>query len=752
MKLEEIQDIFFQECDEGLVQAESGLLALQSGQHDDETINTIFRSVHSIKGGSGAFGFTHLQHFTHHFETLLDQVRGGEHQLTPELVGVLLAAFDILADHVGAIRGEKPAPDDAEMLQKLQDVAAGKPVGEDVVAVVEPAGAEAGASADSVLGFDLADLMGALDDGTSPGADWEETDASSEGMPEITALFMRPTRGAMAHGGEPLLLLRELIDLGGKVRDVDWTAVPTIDRFDPEEAYLSWHIEMPGNVERGTIEEIFEFVSDDCTLSFGAPAAVDPIRDQAADHDAEANMVAAPVENVVVPLPAATPAPAVVVSAAPVAAPVAAAPEAVALPTPAANDGTDKSGAAATPVGVTQTIRVDLEKLDRLVNLVGELVITQAMLAQRLLNCGLAQITELTDLDHLTRELQDSAMSIRAQPIRSVFSRVPRMVRELQASTGKRVHLEVDGEATELDKTVVERIGEPLTHLIRNAIDHGLEGPEERIAAGKNPEGRVRLSAEHRSGRILICVSDDGRGINREKVLAKAVDRGLVAADAKLSDEEIENLIFAPGFSTAATISNISGRGVGLDVVRRNVQSLGGRITISSKAGQGSTFTLALPLTLAILDGMIVSVGEQTYVIPLTHIIESLRPKPGEVKQMGANQPMLNVRGTWLPIQSVARELDIPGGETDPTKAVLIVVDSEAAGQAVLMVDAIRDQRQVVIKSLETNYRQVDGVAGATILGDGRVALILDVEAVTAARRAHGERSAGRGWQVAMSA
>ncbi|SDC32997.1 two-component system, chemotaxis family, sensor kinase CheA [Sphingomonas sp. YR710] len=753
MKLEEIQDIFFQECDEGLVQAESGLLALQSGQHDDETINTIFRSVHSIKGGSGAFGFTLLQHFTHHFETLLDQVRGGEHKLTPELVGVLLAAFDILADHVGAIRGEKPAPDDAEMLQKLQDVAAGKPIGEDVAAVVETAGAEVQDSADSALGFDLADLMGALDDGTSPGADWEETDASAEGMPEITALFMRPTRGAMAHGGEPLLLLRELIDLGGKVRDVDWTAVPTIDRFDPEEAYLSWHIEMPGNVERGTIEEIFEFVSDDCTLSFGAPAAVDPIRDQAENqdsHESEA-AVAAPIENVIVPLPVATAAPAPTVSPAPVVAPPPPVVDAAALPTPAANDP-DKTGAAGTPVGVTQTIRVDLEKLDRLVNLVGELVITQAMLAQRLLNCGLAQITELTDLDHLTRELQDSAMSIRAQPIRSVFSRVPRMVRELQASTGKRVHLEVDGEATELDKTVVERIGEPLTHLIRNAIDHGLEGPEERIAAGKNPEGRVRLSAEHRSGRILICVSDDGRGINREKVLAKAVDRGLVAPDAKLSDEEIENLIFAPGFSTAATISNISGRGVGLDVVRRNVQSLGGRITISSKLGQGSTFTLALPLTLAILDGMIVSVGEQTYVIPLTHIIESLRPKPGEVKQMGANQPMLNVRGTWLPIQSVARELDIPGGETDPTKAVLIVVDSEAAGQAVLMVDAIRDQRQVVIKSLETNYRQVDGVAGATILGDGRVALILDVEAVTAARRAHGERSAGRGWQVAMSA
>lgn len=751
MKLEEIQDIFFQECDEGLVQAESGLLALQSAQHDDETINTIFRSVHSIKGGSGAFGFTRLQHFTHHFETLLDQLRGGEHRLTPELVGVLLAAFDVLADHVGAIRGEKPVPDDADMLQKLQDIAAGKPVSDEAAAVVETAETATDADTDAALGFDLADLMGALDDGTSPGADWEEKDLAAEGVPDVIALFMRPTRGAMAHGGEPLLLLRELIDLGGKIRDVDWTAVPTLDRFDPEEAYLSWHIEMPGNVERSTIEEIFEFVSDDCTLSFGAPSAVDPIRNPEAFE-----VPASPVQSTVVQLPVVAAAPVAVEPVAMAAAappPSASAAPAAAPAVPAAaSEAPDKLAAAATPVGVTQTIRVDLEKLDRLVNLVGELVITQAMLAQRLLNCGLAQITELTDLDHLTRELQDSAMSIRAQPIRSVFSRVPRMVRELQASTGKRVHLEVEGEATELDKTVVERIGEPLTHLIRNAIDHGLETPEERIAAGKNPEGRVRLSAEHRSGRILICVSDDGRGINRERVLAKAVERGLVAADAKLSDEEIENLIFAPGFSTAATISNISGRGVGLDVVRRNVQSLGGRITISSRFGQGSTFTLALPLTLAILDGMIVSVGEQTYVIPLTHIIESLRPKAGEVKKMGANQPMLNVRGTWLPIQSVARELDIPGGETDPTQAVLIVVESEAAGQAVLMVDAIRDQRQVVIKSLETHYRQVDGVAGATILGDGRVALILDVEAVTAARRPHGERSAGRGWQVAMSA
>lgn len=741
MKLEEIQDIFFQECDEGLTQAEGGLLALQSGSHDDETINTIFRAVHSIKGGSGAFGFTSLQSFTHHFETLLDQVRGGEHALTPNLVGTLLSAFDMLADHVGAIRGEKPIPEDAAMIQLLQDIAEGK-VSADASAAEAPMVASPVESND--FGFDLGDLMGSLDDGSTPNADWEDKgdDAAPSAAPDLPPMrvLIRPGRGALSHGGEPLLLIRELMNLGATIDDVDLSAVPLLDDFDPEEAYFGWTISVPGSVARSEVEEIFEFVADDCTLAI----------DEAMDEHLASAPAVAPVAGLV-----AVPSPVAQVAPTPVAAPNAAAPEAIAAKGPTnvvpfanaeAPEAAGGPNSPTGPVGVTQTIRVDLEKLDRLVNLVGELVITQAMLSQRLLNCGLAQIDELTDLDHLTRELQDSAMSIRAQPISSVFSRVPRIVRELQHSTGKRVRLEVDGEATELDKTVVERIGEPLTHLIRNAIDHGLESPDDRVAAGKSPDGLVRLSAEHRGGRILICVSDDGRGINRERVLSKAVERGLVAADAKLSDEEIDNLIFAPGFSTAEAVSNISGRGVGMDVVRRNVQALGGRISIASRPGFGSTFTMALPLTLAILDGMIVSVGEETYVIPLTHIIESLRPQEGDVKTMGINQPMLNVRGQWLPIQSVSGQLTIPGAQTDPTKAVLIVVDSETAGQAVLMVDAIRDQRQVVIKSLETNYRQVEGVAGATILGDGRVALILDVEAITSMHRASHDRMPMRAW------
>jgi two-component system chemotaxis sensor kinase CheA len=428
----------------------------------------------------------------------------------------------------------------------------------------------------------------------------------------------------------------------------------------------------------------------------------------------EAEVPPAPVVAEVEP-PAAAPAPTATVT------PVGVTPAAPAVP------------AAAAAQAAGQTIRVDLDKLDRLVNLVGELVITQAMLAQRLSCHDLDDIPELSDLDHLTRELQESTMAIRAQPMKAVFSRVPRIIRELEGETGKRVTLEIEGEMTEVDKTVVERIGEPLTHLIRNAVDHGLETPAERVAAGKPEEGVVRLSAAHHSGRIVITVADDGRGIDRARVRAKAVERGIVLPDAVLTDEEIDNLIFAPGFSTAATVSNISGRGVGMDVVRRNIQALGGRIGIHSRLGEGSSFSLSLPLTLAVLDGMIVTIGAQSFVIPLGHIVESLRPTDEAVSGLGPGASVLDVRGAYVPIHRIADQLGIVDAQRDPAQGVLIVVDGDH-GQAALMVDAIQDQRQVVVKSLEANYRAIAGLAGATILGDGRVALILDVDALTAKR------------------
>ena len=402
----------------------------------------------------------------------------------------------------------------------------------------------------------------------------------------------------------------------------------------------------------------------------------------------------------------------------------------------AADKGAAKSGAAAAAGGAT--IRVDLERVDRLIDLVGELVINQAMLAQRVAEADLVRSPAvsmgLDELEQLTREIQDSVMAIRAQPVKSVFQRMPRLVREAASATGKQVRLVTEGEGTEVDKTVIERLSDPITHMLRNAIDHGLESPEERAAAGKPEEGTVRLAALHRSGRIVIEVSDDGKGINRPKVREIAVKKGLIPADASLTDEEIDNLIFLPGFSTATTVSNLSGRGVGMDVVKRSIQALGGRIAISSNPGKGSTFTLSLPLTLAVLDGMVISASEQTLVAPLTAIVETLRPKPEEVRPLGPTSAVLAVRGSHVPLIDIGCVLGMRTKPVDPCEGVVLLVESEGGGRCALVADEIQGQRQVVIKSLEANYQRVDGVAAATILGDGRVALILDVEAIVEKR------------------
>ena len=410
-------------------------------------------------------------------------------------------------------------------------------------------------------------------------------------------------------------------------------------------------------------------------------------------------------------------------------------------------DVAPKSDAAATGAAqavIPQTIRVDLDRVDRLINLVGEMVINQAMLAQRVMESGAGKAADvnlaLTELELLTRGIQDSVMAIRAQPVKSVFQRMPRLVREVGEATGKRVRLVTEGEGTEVDKTVVERLSDPITHMIRNAIDHGLETPAEREANGKPGEGVVRLTAAHRSGRIVIEVSDDGRGVDRVRVKAKAVENGLIAADAQLSDEEIDNLIFAPGFSTAAAVSDISGRGVGMDVVKRSVQSLGGRISIISTPGQGSRFSLSLPLTLAVLDGMVVTVGNQTLVAPLTAIIESLRPRPGDVRPLGPNHRVLQIRDEYVPLIDTGAALGFGASSLSPSEGVALLVECEI-GRVALMVDHIQGQRQVVIKSLETNYQSTEGVAAATILGDGRVALILDIDGLVATHRRGAARS-----------
>ena len=704
MTTDEILAIFFVECEESLAAAEAGLAACRDGTQDADTVNAVFRGVHSIKGGAGAFGFTALQAYTHTYETLLSDVREETVPLDEPLTGLLLRALDALSDHVTAAREGGAAPDDAALLAEMTAAqaanrGAGGPSPEPACPAAEEPARSVEREADGD-GFDL-DLDSLLDDIAGPAA----------GPPPAELhLHLRPYAGSMRNGAEPLALLRELAAMGARCIACDLSQLPEPDRLDPGQGWLGFSLVLPEHVSEADAIELFDFVREDWGIALGAEAAIPPIQ----------------IDERIAPTPAGTASP-------------------TAVPGPAMADGASAAPATAAPAAAPtapaappagQTIRIDLGKLDRLIDAVGELVIAQAMLAQRLSGDGTAS-EELLLLEGLTRDIQESAMSIRAQPIGSVFSRVPRILRELAASTGKHVKLEVVGEATELDKTVIERLGEPLTHLIRNAVDHGIESGEERLAAGKPAEGTLTLAAEQRSGRILIHITDDGKGIDRARVLAKAVEKGIVAPEAQLSAEDIDQLIFAPGFSTAATITSVSGRGVGMDVVRQNVKDLGGRITIESAPGKGTTFTLALPLTLAISDGMIVTVGDQTLVVPLTHVVESLRPGECDVQGLGTGRQMLNVRGKFIPVLSVAQRTGSRGAGTDPCKGVLIVVDTQVAGQAALLVDTICDQRQFVIKSLEANYRPVEGVAGATILGDGQVALILDVDGLVAGSLGH---------------
>ncbi|MBU1324687.1 MAG: chemotaxis protein CheA [Alphaproteobacteria bacterium] len=695
--MEAIRATFFQECDELLADLEAGLLRMQGGDADGETVNAVFRAVHSVKGGAGAFGLDDLVRFAHVFETTLDEVRAGRLTAEPATVVLMLRASDILADHVTAAKGgpgvdEATAGAVADELARVAGVSTG-PAGEPEV---EIAFVPAALSLDASPVTDVVPALGS----------W--------------AVKFTPLPALYRNANDALRLLREMERVGEMKARIDESGLVGIEDFDPELPRLIFEVALTGpNVTEGAIAEVFEFVEGDCVLEItppaGAPEAAPPADGEEAPDDVLARLMAEVGAG-----PAPTPAAEAVV-------PEALSPE-------RGPQAASSSGEAL----VQTTIRVDLERVDRLIDLVGELVINQAMLAQRVVEAGLARngavAVGLDDLEQLTRQIQDSVMAIRAQPVKSVFQRMPRLVREVAAATGKQVRLVTDGEGTEVDKTVIERLSEPITHMIRNAIDHGLERPDARRAAGKAGEGTVRLSAQHRSGRIVIEVSDDGAGINRERVRSIAVSRGLIPADALLSDDEIDNLIFAPGFSTADAVSDISGRGVGMDVVKRSIQALGGRITISSRPGEGSTFTMSLPLTLAVLDGMVVTVGDHTLVVPINVIVESLQPKAAELRPLGPQGTVLSVRGSHVPMIDVAPALGWSSGGEGPLGGVTLLVESEL-GLAALRVDAIQGQRQVVIKSLEQNYRQVEGVAAATILGDGRVALILDVDGLIAARR-----------------
>jgi len=742
---EAIKQTFFLECEELLTDLEASVTALTFGDGDGETINAAFRAIHSIKGGAGAFGLEELVRFAHVFETYMDELRSGRKTCDDIAIRAMLHASDVLADHVSFARGLIPSMDEERSQTIANELRALMDGGGSVV----PASTPDPNPAEDPIEAEFAFKPVMFDFG-------DAAVAPTESVPEAWIIQFKPHKRLYETGNEPALLLRELARLGPCEITLDTSGLSAFADLAEPEACLSWTIELDAPVELEAINEIFEFVEGECDLVIlpktGLLATVGETSEAEADIAAllAAATAPAPVLNTPVeaevdiqallamatasfePAPAATPA------AQPKSTPPSAA--AAKIIAPAGNTGP--------AVGAQASIRVDLDRIDKLINVVGELVIQQAMLAQSVAECGVTASSAvkvgLEDLEQLSREIQDSVMAIRAQPVKSVFQRMPRLVREVADMTGKHVRLITEGEGTEVDKTVVDRLAEPITHMIRNAIDHGLEDVDGRLAAGKPKEGIIRLAALHRSGRIVIEVSDDGRGINRERVRKIAVDRGLIAADANLSNEETDNLIFLPGFSTADTVSDISGRGVGMDVVRRSIQQLGGRISIASTPGKGSVFTMSLPLTLAVLDGMVVRAGGQTLLSPLSSIIESFTPKEGDLHRIGARDWVIRFRERFLPLIDTGRVLGFSPPDApviNGRDGIAIVVENEGGSQVALWVDDIQGQRQVVIKSLETNYRKVDGISAATILGDGRVALILDIDALVVLGRQQANHS-----------
>ena len=493
-------------------------------------------------------------------------------------------------------------------------------------------------------------------------------------------------------GNDPINILRELSRLGKLEITVNHERVPELPELNPLNCFMKWDAKLVSTATEEAVHEVFEFVAHisdlKITRTSATPAAI-------ADSATEA---------------------------------ATATPDVITHPLRRAEDQKPTAGGA--PAATATSIRVDLEKIDKLVNMVGELVITEAMIKAQVRGldddafAGLLKGVE--ELSHHTRELQEAVMAVRMQPVKSVFSRMPRIVRDTSGQLGKEIELILSGEETEVDKTVIESLGDPLTHMIRNSCDHGIEKPDVRVANGKPARGTVYLSAYHRSGRIIIEIKDDGAGINRERVLKKATEKGLVSAGVSLSDEEIDHLVFLPGFSTAEKVTSVSGRGVGMDVVKRNIEALGGNVRITNTPGKGSIFTVSLPLTLAILDGMIVRVGAESYIIPITSIIETMRPKMEQVHEVQGRSDVINVRGEFVPLVYLRDVFSIPNAEQDLSKALVVLVESGQEKMG-LVVDELIGQQQVVIKSLEANADPVKGISGATILGDGKVSLILEI-------------------------
>ncbi|MBK8064550.1 MAG: chemotaxis protein CheW [Betaproteobacteria bacterium] len=664
--------VFFDEAAEHLADMETQLLAVDPAEPDAESLNAIFRAAHSIKGGSGTFGFTDMAELTHEAETLLDRLRKRELQITVPMIDTLLEAGDVLRAQLARHRGEsREQVDAAPIVRRLNALAS---------ETNEPQAAARSLS----LQFTLIAQ-----------ANFDMLLADLSRLGEITTL-QGPDAGRNCKVG--------------LLTDADDAEISVRLRTAAEPASIQ--VSVSGQESAPVADPGYGFFSDD-------PA---PVRAEPAD----------PGYGFFTDAPAAPGA----------SAPHAAATESAAswgrrstddpnvVTAPAGRRGSDKQ--VVSPNGDSSSIRVGVDKVDQLINLVGELVITQAMLSQKAARLAAGENVDLStgmaDLERNTRDLQESVMSIRMLPMSFVFNRFPRMLRDLAAKLGKQVELKTIGEQTELDKGVIEKIADPMNHLVRNSVDHGIELPEERLAAGKPAHGTLTLRAYHQGGNIVIEVADDGKGLDRSKILAKATERGLKVSEA-MSDQEVWLLIFEPGFSTADKVTDVSGRGVGMDVVKKNILALGGSVELESATGHGTRVIVRLPLTLAIMDGMSIAVRGDTYIIPLASVVELLQPGSREIKTVSGQGRVVEVRSEYLPVVSLSEVFGGESREADDKESIMVIVEVDGAKTA-LLVDELVGQHQVVVKSLEANYRRIPGISGATIMGDGRVALIMDIAAL----------------------
>jgi two-component system chemotaxis sensor kinase CheA len=701
--------VFFDEAEELLAEMERLLLAVDITAPDAEYLNAVFRTAHSVKGGSSTFGLNDMTEVTHILESLLDRIRKGEMALTAEHVDAFLAAKDILKMQLDGHRNGSAVDQDAvaDVRMMLQELSQG------VATAIAP-------PAPSFVQTEARPMPG-------PGGRRFRIE-----LPRV------PQRDINALAAEMGLMGRvSVVPLGDERHAIVVTTHETLEDIiaicsfvlDPDELKV---FEAPALTpeQQGIEDKARAKVENDQGYGFFDP--IDAPQVEAKTDEERGYGFFQPIEHIraAAGITDAAPAP----KAAPVARIEPLEISEVSADKKAAGKKDDKSVAAGAE---SSSIRVSIEKVDQLINLIGELVITQAMIEQRSDGLDPMQherlLNSVSQLTRNTRDLQEAVMSIRMMPMDFVFSRFPRMVRDLAAKLGKKVDFITHGAATELDKGLIERIVDPLTHLVRNSIDHGIEMPEARVAAGKTDAGRLFLSAGHQGGNIVIEVSDDGGGLNRERILAKAAQNGLAVSD-NMSDGEVWQLIFAPGFSTAETVTDVSGRGVGMDVVKRNITAMGGSVDIRSAKGFGTTISISLPLTLAILDGMSIRCGEEVYILPLGFVVESLQPANDEIKEIAGRGRVIKVRGEYLPLIPLYQMFDIVPRFTNPSEGIVVILEADGR-KAGLFVDDLVGQQQVVVKNLESNYRKVTGISGATILGDGGVSLILDVSALMRSSR-----------------